>query len=138
MLLIKFAGTIFIIVSFSVTKLFIMSNTLARQENLVQWETIKSDSKYYWGEGSGNTVEAAKNAASADLIKKIWVAISVNTNSKTIEKQQGKNLELASEWTENIASFSTFSLTDLKYILKKEAKSFHVLAYITVENIINT
>ena len=112
------------------------TSTQAEQIGTVdQWTQVKESNKYHWGEGVGKNVEEAKTAASADLIKKIWVEISVETDSKTTETTQNGEMDLTGEWSENIASYSSLSLTGLEHLVQKEDKHVRALAYITSQNL---
>lgn len=80
---------------------------------------IKRNSSYLYGEGGGVTLQAAKEAALADLIQKISVTVHSDFTSKEHELNQDGNVTSDAEYQSIIRSYSTATLTNVKTIVLK-------------------
>lgn len=80
---------------------------------------IKRNSSYLYGEGGGVTLQAAKEAALADLIQKISVTVHSDFTSKERELNQDGNVTSDAEYQSIIRSYSTATLTNVKTIVLK-------------------
>ena len=90
---------------------------------------IKRNSSYLYGEGGGVTLQAAKEAALADLIQKISVTVHSDFTSKERELNQDGNVTSDAEYQSIIRSYSTATLTNVKTIVLKPEPDASVFLY---------
>lgn len=96
---------------------------------------IKRNSSYLYGEGGGVTLQAAKEAALADLIQKISVTVHSDFTSKERELNQDENVTSDAEYQSIIRSYSTATLTNVKTIVLKPEPDASVFLYIAKSEI---
>lgn len=96
---------------------------------------IKRNSSYLYGEGGGVTLQAAKEAALADLIQKISVTVHSDFSSKERELNQDGNVTSDAEFQSIIRSYSTATLTNVKTIVLKPEPDASVFLYIAKSEI---
>lgn len=96
---------------------------------------IKRNSSYLYGEGGGVTLQAAKEAALADLIQKISVTVHSDFTSKERELNQDGNVTSDVEYQSIIRSYSTATLTNVKTIVLKPEPDASVFLYIAKSEI---
>ncbi len=98
-------------------------------------DCIKRNSSYLYGEGGGVTLQAAKEAALADLIQKISVTVHSDFTSKERELNQDGNVTSGAEYQSIIRSYSTATLTNVKTIVLKPEPDASVFLYIAKSEI---
>lgn len=96
---------------------------------------IKRNSSYLYGEGGGVTLQAAKEAALADLIQKISVTVHSDFTSKERELNQDGNVTSDAEYQSIIRSYSTATQTNVKIIVLKPEPDASVFLYIAKSEI---
>lgn len=96
---------------------------------------IKRNSSYLYGVGGGVTLQAAKEAALADLIQKISVTVHSDFTSKERELNQDGNVTSDAEYQSIIRSYSTATLTNVKTIVLKPEPDASVFLYIAKSEI---
>lgn len=96
---------------------------------------IKRNSSYLYGDGGGVTLQAAKEAALADLIQKISVTVHSDFTSKERELNQDGNVTSDAEYQSIIRSYSTATLTNVKTIVLKPEPDASVFLYIAKSEI---
>lgn len=96
---------------------------------------IKRNGSYLYGEGGGVTLQAAKEAALADLIQKISVTVHSDFTSKERELNQDGNVTSDAEYQSIIRSYSTATLTNVKTIVLKPEPDASVFFYIAKSEI---
>ena len=96
---------------------------------------IKRNSSYLYGEGGGVTLQAAKEAALADLIQNISVTVHSDFTSKERELNQDGNVTSDAEYQSIIRSYSTATLTNVKTIVLKPEPDASVFLYIAKSEI---
>lgn len=96
---------------------------------------IKRNSSYLYGEGGGVTLQAAKEAALADLIQKISVTVHSDFTSKERGLNQDGNVTSDAEYQSIIRSYSTATLTNVKTIVLKPEPDASVFLYIAKSEI---
>lgn len=96
---------------------------------------IKRNSSYLYGEGGGVTLQAAKEAALADLIQKISVTVHSDFTSKEHELNQDGNVTSDAEYQSIIRSYSTATQTNVKTIVLKPEPDASVFLYIAKSEI---
>ena len=68
-----------------------MATAYAQKDTEADMELIKHNSQYVWGQGSGETLEAADKRAIRDLISQISVNVDAVTTDTVINKQDGSS-----------------------------------------------
>ena len=94
-------------------------------------EQIKADSKtFLYGEGWGESLRLADNAALAELISKI--SVDVRNDFTTVEKEKSVDGKLTSEqnYESIIKTYSHSTLTNTERIILKNEPDAHVFRYI--------
>lgn len=94
-------------------------------------EQIKADSKtFLYGEGWGESLRLADNAALAELISKI--SVDVRNDFTTIEKEHnvGNSFTAESNYESIIKTYSHSTLTNTERIILKNEPDAHVFRYI--------
>lgn len=94
-------------------------------------EQIKADTKtFLYGEGWGESLRLADNAALAELISKI--SVDVRNDFTTVEKEQSIDGKLNSEqnYESIIKTYSHSTLTNTERIILKNEPDAHVFRYI--------
>ena len=94
-------------------------------------EQIKADSKtFLYGEGWGESLRFADNAALAELISKI--SVDVRNDFTTVEKEQnvGNSFTAESNYESIIKTYSHSTLTNTERIILKNEPDAHVFRYI--------
>ena len=103
----------------------------SQASNAQSIEQIKADSKtFLYGEGWGESLRLADNAALAELISKI--SVDVRNDFTTIEKEQSVDGKLNSEqnYESIIKTYSHSTLTNTERIILKNEPDAHVFRYI--------
>ena len=91
-----------------------------------QWNMIKNDKAYLWGEGYGATEAEADKNALADLISKI--SVKVTNDIKTFEESNLKNgkLDESSQYSQSVNTYSTQTLNNTVQYKMGKAPEFKV------------
>ena len=103
----------------------------SQASNAQSIEQIKADTKtFLYGEGWGESLRLADNAALAELISKI--SVDVRNDFTTIEKEQSVDGKLNSEqnYESIIKTYSHSTLTNTERIILKNEPDAHVFRYI--------
>lgn len=96
---------------------------------------IKANNSYLSGEGWGNTLKQADDAALQDLISKISVNVRSSFTSMEEEMNKNGNLDATSVYTSIIKTYSQATLTNTQRIVIENEPDAHVLRYVKVEEI---
>jgi hypothetical protein len=91
---------------------------------------IKSDDSYLWGEGWGNTLKQADDAALQDLISKISVSVKSTFSSTEEEVTKNGKLDATSVYTSIIKSYSQATLTNTQRIVIANEPDAQVLRFV--------
>ena len=97
---------------------------------------IKSDDSYLYGEGWGNTLKQADDAALQDLISKISVNVKSSFSSTEEEVNKNGKLDATSVYTSIIKSYSQATLTNTQRIVIENEPDAQVLRYVKVAEIV--
>lgn len=93
---------------------------------------IRNSGDYKWGEGSGATQEAAKEAASNDLVTRIRTMVFSDA-THTVEET---DTAFSSTYRKSSRLLSIMQLQGLDYLeLPAEEEKYHFLAFITTESL---
>ena len=94
-------------------------------------EVKSSQGKYYWGEGSGTTLEKADRMALRQLIE----MISVQVESKFELRQEfGRGIESREKYRSVLRTYSSASLNNTERMILSEEPDARVFRYVTREN----
>lgn len=93
---------------------------------------IKADKNYLSGEGWGNTLKQADDAALQDLISKISVNVRSSFTSVEEETNQNGTINDVSTYRSIINTYSQATLTNTQRIVIENEPDAHVLRYVKV------
>lgn len=103
--------------------------------NSQNWESIKSDSRYVWGEGWGKSLEEADQQALASLVSKITV--SVTSDYRQVESQVHSPFadESSVLLSNTVLSYSSVTLTNTQRVVVKSGRRFQVGRWIRTDDL---
>lgn len=103
--------------------------------NSQDWESIKADSRYVWGEGWGKSLEEADLQALASLVSKITV--SVTSDYRQVESQVHSPFadESSVLLSNTVLSYSSVTLTNTQRIVVKSGRRFQVGRWIRIDDL---
>lgn len=90
------------------------------------WDSVTSGKEYIWGEGYGNTVAEADQAALADLISKISLNVSFATTQEEEEAIQAGRLDATSYFKSKTQTYSHASLNNTEKVIIQNEPDAHV------------
>lgn len=96
---------------------------------------IKADNSYLSGEGWGNTLKQADDAALQDLISKISVNVRSSFTSAEEETNKNGNLDAVTVYRSIINTYSQATLTNTLRIVIENEPDAHVLRYVKVAEV---
>ena len=99
------------------------------------FEDIKGDASYVWGQGSSETLQSADDAAVRDLISQISVNINNEVETTISNEQSGGDAKSSVSTTGNLRVSSSVQLSNCKRLVKEEKGFFIVLRYVAREEI---
>ena len=96
---------------------------------------IQTDKNYLSGEGWGNTLKQADDAALQDLVSKI--SVNVKSSFTSIEEESGKNgkTDALSKYQSIINTYSQATLSNTRRIVIENEPDAHVLRYVKVAEV---
>ena len=111
--------------------LLFVSLSVAAQD----FESIKNDPSYVWGQGVGETLQSADDNAVKDLISQISINIDNQTETTITNEQRGEEAKSSVSTSGNLRVSSSVSLSNCKRLVSEEGGSFIVLRYVPREEI---
>lgn len=90
------------------------------------WESVKGNPEYLYGEGWGSTLQDADNNALQALISKIAVNISSSTTQIDQETNKDGNLTSVSDFKSMINTYAQATLTNTERVIIKNEPDAHV------------
>lgn len=90
------------------------------------WESVKGNPEYLYGEGWGSTLQDADNNALQALISKIAVNISSTTTQIDQETNKDGNLTSVSDFKSMINTYAQATLTNTERVIIKNEPDAHV------------
>jgi hypothetical protein len=94
------------------------------------WETVKGNNAYLWGEGWGVTVAEADKQALSDLISKISVSVSSNVSVIDHENITDKETESSTEFKSVVNTYSDATLNNTEKQIISNEPNAHVARWI--------
>ena len=99
----------------------------AQQQN---WESIKNNSLYLYGEGWGNTVDEADQSALSALVSKICVTVASDIRTDEKETISNGNLDSKSSVNIKLQTYAGAVLTNTEFCIISNEPDAHVGRYI--------
>jgi len=93
-------------------------------------DAIKSDPNMIWGQGIGENLQAADDAAVKDLISQISVMVENNVETTISNEQSGDEAKTSVSTTGNLRVSSSVSLSNCKRLVVEEDRFVVVLRYV--------
>jgi len=115
------------------TAIFVLSGAVNLYAQ--DFETIKFDPDYVWGQGVGENLQSADDAAVKDLISQISINIDNQVETTISNEQTGNDARSSVSTTGNLRVSSSVQLSNCKRLVKEEKGMFMVLRYVAREEI---
>jgi hypothetical protein len=90
------------------------------------WDAVKGNSAYLYGEGWGATVAEADEQALNDLISKISVHVTGSVSHEEFEKSDNKGIEGKSVFNSSVRTYSQATLNNTHKVVIKNEPNAHV------------
>ena len=100
--------------------------------NAQNWDAVKKDRSYYYGEGYGASIAEAKSNAIAQMLESISMNIEVETAHNISESEKNGMLNGESYFKKTTKIFSTAKLTNVETLVIDDEPNAHVGCWIKV------
>lgn len=90
------------------------------------WERIREDDRYFWGEGWGRTVEEADREALASLTSKISIAVSSCYRELEEQRNTSSGVDYITIRSNQLAMTSNTTLSNTKQVVRKSGRKYYV------------
>ena len=101
----------------------VLVSFLAAAQN---WERIREDDRYVWGEGWGRTVEEADRDALASLTSKISIAVSSNYRELEEQRNTSSGVDYITIRSNQLAMTSNAKLSNTNQLVRKTGRKYYV------------
>ena len=115
--------------------LFLASLFVSLSVSAQDFESIKNDPSFVWGQGSGETLQSADENAVKDLVSQISMNIDNQTETTISNEQRGDEAKSSVSTSGNLRVSSSVSLSNCKRLVAEEGSYFIVLRYVPREEI---
>lgn len=115
--------------------LFLASLFVSLAVSAQDFESIKNDPSYVWGQGSGESLQSADDNAVKDLVSQISMNIDNQTETTISNEQRGDEAKSSVSTSGNLRVSSSVSLSNCKRLVAEEGSYFIVLRYVPREEI---
>ncbi len=115
--------------------LFLASLFVSLSVSAQDFESIKNDPSFVWGQGSGETLQSADDNAVKDLVSQISMNIDNQTETTISNEQRGDEAKSSVSTSGNLRVSSSVSLSNCKRLVSEEGSYFIVLRYVPREEI---
>jgi len=115
--------------------LFLASLFVSLSVSAQDFESIKNDPSYVWGQGSGESLQSADDNAVKDLVSQISMNIDNQTETTISNEQRGDGAKSSVSTSGNLRVSSSVSLSNCKRLVAEEGSYFIVLRYVPREEI---
>ena len=115
--------------------LFFASLFVSLSVSAQDFESIKNDPSFVWGQGSGETLQSADDNAVKDLVSQISMNIDNQTETTISNEQRGDEAKSSVSTSGNLRVSSSVSLSNCKRLVAEEGSYFIVLRYVPREEI---
>ena len=115
--------------------LFLASLFVSLSVAAQDFESIKNDPSYVWGQGSGESLQSADDNAVKDLVTQISMNIDNQTETTISNEQRGDEAKSSVSTSGNLRVSSSVSLSNCKRLVAEEGSYFIVLRYVPREEI---
>ena len=111
--------------------LILFAALFARNTYAQSWNDVVNDRNIYlFGEGVGNTMEAAQEAALADLTGKISTFVASSFDIIEDEKTKNGDIDASTYISSKVQTYSNATLTNTEHFEKEENDEWHALRFI--------
>jgi hypothetical protein len=110
----------------SKTILFLACLLAGLSPDAQEWEGVKADSSYIWGEGWGASVEEADQMALSALASRITVAVTSDFRQVEEQVRTGRGEEYRIVQSNRSSAFSSLTLPDTHRVVLKTGRRAHV------------
>lgn len=100
--------------------------------NAQNWDAVKKDRSYYFGEGYGASIAEAKSNAISQMLESISMNIEVEGTHKISESEKNGMLNGESYFKKTTKTFSTAKLTNVETLVIDDEPNAHVGCWIKV------
>ena len=90
------------------------------------WERIREDDRYIWGEGWGRTVEEADRDALASLTSKISIAVSSRYRELEEQRNTSSGVDYITRRSNQLAMTSNTTLSNTNQVVRKTGRKYYV------------
>ena len=90
------------------------------------WERIREDDRYFWGEGWGRTVEEADREALASLTSKISIAVSSCYRELEEQRNTSSGVDYITIRSNQLAMTSNTTFSNTKQVVRKSGRKYYV------------
>ncbi len=104
--------------------------TMTNNANPQTISTIKSNPSYIWGEGKGETIRLADQAALAELLNQISVSLSNEISTKVVNEQVGTEARSLVEYKNMMKTYSSATLNNTARIIVSEEPNACVFRFV--------
>ena len=121
-------------------KIFTKQNTLSLTMSLLlcaitlqaqNWDDVVKDrNTYLFGEGIGNTMEEAQNAALKDLTDKISITVAGSFDIIEDEKTKNGDVDASTYISSKVSTYSNATLTNTDHFEKEDGDEWYALRFI--------
>lgn len=115
--------------------LFLASLFVSLSVAAQDFESIKNDPSYVWGQGSGESLQSADDNAVKDLVTQISMNIDNQTETTISNEQRGDEAKSSVSTSGNLRVSSSVSLSNCKRLVAEDGSYFIVLRYVPREEI---
>ena len=115
--------------------LFFASLFVSLSVSAQDFESIKNDPSFVWGQGSGESLQSADDNAVKDLVSQISMNIDNQTETTISNEQRGDEAKSSVSTSGNLRVSSSVSLSNCKRLVSEEGSYFIVLRYVPREEI---
>ena len=94
------------------------------------WESVRSSDEYIYGEGRGATLDEAKKQALDDLVSKIAINVTSQTNNDVVLTNNNGTVNETSQFRQTVSTYTQATLTNTQEKILQERPDAHVVRWI--------
>ena len=94
------------------------------------WESVRNSDEYIYGEGRGATLDEAKKQALDDLVSKIAINVTSQTNNDVVLTNNNGTVNETSQFRQTVSTYTQATLTNTQEKILQERPDAHVVRWI--------
>ena len=94
------------------------------------WESVRNCDEYIYGEGRGATLDEAKKQALDDLVSKIAINVTSQTNNDVVLTNNNGTVNETSQFRQTVSTYTQATLTNTQEKILQERPDAHVVRWI--------